>query len=81
MAAISDSVSNIYLTNQVEDISWLSMARPMLRGNTRQFAAHYIEAENLTGMSGGQPSGKVRTTIIAKELHAKSVTLESSKLG
>ena len=35
------------------------MARHILRGNTGQFAAHYIEAENLTGMSGGQLSGKV----------------------
>jgi hypothetical protein len=35
------------------------MARHMLRGNTGQFAAHYIEAESLTGMSEGQLSGKV----------------------
>jgi hypothetical protein len=35
------------------------MARHMLRGNTGQFAAHYKEAENLTGMSEGQLSGKV----------------------
>jgi hypothetical protein len=57
------------------------MARHMLRANTGQFAAHYIEAGNLTGMSGGQLSGKVGTVIIAKALHAKSLALESSKLG
>ena len=57
------------------------MARHMLRGNTGQFAAHYIEAENLTGMSGGQLSRKVGTAIIAKALHAKSIALEGSKLG
>jgi hypothetical protein len=57
------------------------MARHMLRGNTGQFAGHYIEAENLTGMRGGQLSGKVGTAIIAKALYAKSVALESSKLG
>jgi hypothetical protein len=57
------------------------MARHMLRGNTGQFAAHYIEAKSLTGRSGGQLSGEIGMTIIAKALHAKSVALESSKLG
>jgi hypothetical protein len=57
------------------------MARHMLRDNTGQFAAHYIEAESLTGRSGGQLSGKIGMAIIAKALHAKSVALESSKLG
>ena len=57
------------------------MARHMLRDNTGQFAAHYIEAENLTGMNGGKLNGKLGTVLIAKALYAKSVALESSKLG
>jgi hypothetical protein len=57
------------------------MAEHMLQASTVQPAAHYIQAENLTGMGGTQLKNKVGLAILAEALEEKHTALENAKLG